>query len=223
MEPGPNDLPDWTFKGWLKSKAVLLKKLQDRKEGGVFPVAKKFQALLECEESEEVELERRSFGLAPPAELRCLVSDTEARKEVKRNLWRCVIRGYCTRKDSKETDVPPFRLHLPSESKCWETLAEYGFYRHQAGPQFICLSHLRAEGEILSKKRPNSSRVLRHWMLHQEMLPNAEVQMSTSLNKQTEVRGNVRKNEEHWFLLRNRPFRSQFPPKAESNQTPKKG
>ena len=219
---GPNDLPDWTFKGWLKTKPVLLKTLLDRETGGVFPIAKKFQALMECEESEEVELERRSYGLAPPPELRCLVSDSETRKDVKRNLWRCVVKGYCTRKESKETDIPPFRLHLPAESKCWDALAEFGFYRHDAGPQFICVSHLRAEGEILTQTRPNSSKVLRHWMLYQEMLPGAEVQISTSLSRQDEVRESVRKNEKCWFLLRNRAYKSQFPPRTESHQTPTK-
>jgi hypothetical protein len=219
--PNPEEPQDRSYQGWLVQKTELLKKLQ-QSSGGVYPIAKKFKALKECEDSEEVEAEKRAFGLAPPAELRCRNTDTRERKEIKKNLWRCVIKGYCSRKISKMTDIPPFRLHLPADNKCWDALAKIGFYPHGAGPQFICLAHLRAEGEAVSRNS-NSSKVLRHWMLYRQMLPGAEVLIPTNLKPQKEVRDSIILNEKHWFALRNQVYKSIFPPKPESNQTPNKG
>jgi hypothetical protein len=168
-----------TFEDWLARKPQLVYNIQAASSDiSVFNSVREFyQVLNRCEESDKAEIEKRSYGLAPPENLRILISDSDKKAETKRKLWKCYAKSYCSKRETKSKGKLSVLVPIQKESH-WAVLEEHQFPKLPYGTQFICLMHLR-EPTADQKNPRTSSSVLQHWFLHQEVIDSACVSLST--------------------------------------------
>ena len=196
----PKDLKR-TIQDWRQRKPRILSKIRKSNGKTIFEFAREFyQTLNRCVECPEIRKEKIAYGFEPPEYLRVTASDSEDKANHKRNLWSCFPGGYCSARDvQKETRVP-IMVKLSDESH-WKKLNSLGFSKPSKGDQYVCLAHLRRDGDA-SK---NSGSVLRHWLLNKQIPPQTSlvfksrnpVQERTS----SESRKAVRRNESGWSSL----------------------
>ena len=168
-----------TFEDWLVRKPHLVYNIQHASsDQNVFNAAKEFyQVLASCGESEEAEVEKRSYGLAPPERLRVLISDSDEKAELKRKLWKCYARSYCSHRETKNKGKPMVLIPIQREDH-WAVLQEHQFPRLPYGEQFMCLMHLREPTEG-NKCQRNSYSVLQQWFVNRKIPEKAFVSLST--------------------------------------------
>ena len=166
-----------TFKDWLARKPHLIYNIEHAKsDQNVFNAAREFHQILASCEGEEAEVEKRSYGLAPPERLRILASDSDEKTDLKRRLWCCYVRSYCSRRETKNNGKPLVLIPIQREDH-WAVLNNHQFPKLPYGEQFICMMHLRepTEGE---KDQRNSFSVLQHWFVNRKIPEKAFVKLS---------------------------------------------
>ena len=185
-----------TYKKWLVIKKRILWQLQKEKSR-IYVLAKQFSSTLkQCIDCDEIEAERRAYGLAPPLILKEQPNDQDKVKDLKKRLFKCIRKSECPQRDLKNKGMPVVRLPIKKEEH-WNVILQAGFVRHNAGVQFVCLSHFRDPSQGAGAK--NSALVLKHWLLYQDIPPGAilEIKHETTHNSE-----GLTSNESDWLNLK---------------------
>ena len=154
-----------TFAEWLKVKDKILRGISGKKASSFTHSRNFYSEILKVEPCEEIEREKRDYGLAPPSDLTLLSSDSPAIRFTKKELWKCFLGSQCSNRQQKreKSDLPPILVRLKREN-LWSAVQKAGFTEHKAGKQFLCLCHLRHAPDAR-----DSRRILNHWLVKKRL------------------------------------------------------